>query len=63
MQAACCYKQVSKKLKKIKQIEVKTILGKSQPNFQLYVKKNEAEAKKWSSFKTTCILFYKLKLI
>ena len=36
--------------------KLRKILRKSQPNFQHYVKKIEAEAEKWFSYKKTCIV-------
>ena len=39
------------KIKENKEIKVKKILRKSQPNFQHYGKKIKVQAKKWFSYK------------
>ena len=40
-------------MKKIKRQKLRQMLRKSQPNFQHYVKKIEAQEKKWFSYKKT----------
>ena len=47
----------NKKKKNKENIELTKILRKPPPNFQHYVKKMEAETKKWFSYKKTCSLF------
>ena len=44
-------------IKENKELKIEKILRKSQPNFQRYVKKIEAQAKKWFSYeRKTCSL-------
>ena len=44
-------------IKENKELKIEKILRKSQPNFQRYLKKIEAQAKKWFSYeRKTCSL-------
>ena len=57
VQSSISVKLIKQTIKENKDKKVKKKLGKSQPNFWLYVKKIEAPAKKWFSNKIKPVYF------
>ena len=60
LSASVSVEPIKQKITENKDIKVKKKFRKSQPYFQHYVQKIEAQAKKWFSYKKTCSIIIPL---